>query len=157
MTSPTQKSKPNESDPPEARAVFAVFAQALAPYLARALKDELRAGKDPAWLDQHASALGNRRHCSAARRRITEGAGGAEHIGRRWLLTPAAIDEELARSRLRRAAPDKDVRQLADELGLRLVAGGKRYDAHTPDAASAKGVGTQPPRTQHRERARGSK
>ena len=126
MTSPTQKSKPNECDPHEARTVFAAFARVLAPHLARALKDELRAGTDPDWIDQNISPLGNRRHCGAARRRISEGAGGAEQVGRRWLLTRAAIDEELARGRRKRPEAEADVLDLAAELGLKLVPGGRR-------------------------------
>lgn len=128
MRHPTPKIKPNDSDPAEARAVFAVFARALAPYLARALRDELRAGTEPGWTDQHASPLGPRRHCAAARRRLAEGAPGAERVGRRLLLTPEALKEELARASKKRAKadPETDVRDLAGELGLKLLSGGKR-------------------------------
>ncbi len=46
------------------------------------------------WLDQDQSALGPRRHCAAVRRRMTENKPGAERIGRRYLLSPAAYAEE---------------------------------------------------------------
>ncbi len=48
-------------------------------------------------VDQQHSALGRRRHCAAVRRRRAEGAGGAEIVGKKHLLTRAALAEELAR------------------------------------------------------------
>lgn len=48
-------------------------------------------------IDQHRSLLGARRHCGAVRRRIAEGLPGAVKIGRRYLLSPDAHAEELAR------------------------------------------------------------
>ena len=114
MAHPTPKFNPSDS---ELRAAVNVIARCFMS-LAR---DEQRAGTDQGWVDQHASTLGPRRHCSAARRRLAEGAGGAEHVGRRWLLTPAAVDEELGRPRRQRDAPTEDARDLARELGIKLA------------------------------------
>jgi len=109
------------AEPPALLSALAVIAQALAPIIAQAVRDELRAGRDPDWINQHQSTLGPRRHCAATRRRIREGSGGAEVCGRNCLLTRAALDEELARPRKRRAAPDADARALAEKLGIGLV------------------------------------
>lgn len=46
-------------------------------------------------IDQVRSPLGRRKHCSAVRARIARGAPGAAIVGRRHLLTRAALDEEL--------------------------------------------------------------
>jgi len=104
-------------------AALAQFAQDVA----RLVLDGLRAGSDPAWFDQHRSPAGNRRHCAIVRRRIAEGKPGAAIAGRRLLLSREALEEELARGNKKRSkvAPADDVRGLADELGLRVVAGGK--------------------------------
>lgn len=108
---------------PAVLSAIGVIAQALAPIIAQAIRDELRAGREPDWLNQHQSALGPRRHCAAVRRRIREGSGGAEVSGRNCLLSRTAHDEELARPRKRRAAPEADARALAEKLGIRLVPG----------------------------------
>lgn len=44
-----------------------------------------------------AQALGRRRFCEAVRRRRADGVGGAEIVGKKHLLTRAALAEELAR------------------------------------------------------------
>jgi hypothetical protein len=120
MAPPTQKLS-GQSELPEAEAVFAALARLLAPYLARAIRDELRAASGPDWINQHCSALGPRRHCSAVRKRISERSGGAEICGRDHLLSRAAHDEELHRAK-KRKRPDEDSLALAAELGLKLVA-----------------------------------
>jgi hypothetical protein len=51
-------------------------------------------------VDQQHSALGRRRHCAAVRRRRAEGADGAEIVGKKHLLSRAALAEELARCSL---------------------------------------------------------
>lgn len=47
------------------------------------------------WQSQTGSPLGNRRHVAAVRRRVGSGIEGASIIGRRYLLSPGALDEEL--------------------------------------------------------------
>lgn len=47
-----------------------------------------------------AQALGRRRFCEAVRRRMAEGSGGAERVGKKHLLTREALAEELARCSL---------------------------------------------------------
>ncbi|MEI9949473.1 MAG: hypothetical protein WDO74_10940 [Pseudomonadota bacterium] len=120
MAHPTPKINCSE---PELLTALDLFAQRVATLVV----DRLRAGTEPGWVDQHASALGPRRHCAAVRRRIAEGAPGAERAGRRLLLTPEALQEELSRGSKKRPKvdPEADIRDLAGELGLRLVAGGK--------------------------------
>jgi hypothetical protein len=50
----------------------------------------------PGWVDQAGSPLGPRRHIEAVRRRVARGLGGASVVGRRYLLSPEAMAEELA-------------------------------------------------------------
>lgn len=66
------------------------------------------------WISQRDSVLSRRRHINACRRRVAEGLEGASIVGRRYLLTPAAIDAELGRLTAARATakPAKD--ELAD-------------------------------------------
>ena len=106
----------------------AALLEELADEVARRVLDGLRAGRHPSQVDQHASPLGPRRHCAAVRRRLAAGLAGGTILGRRLLLTPEAVEEELASSRVKRPAPDaeSDVRDLAKEMGLRLVPGGHR-------------------------------
>lgn len=84
---------------------------------ARLLADELRAGNDPAWVDQASSQLGPRRHCALARKLVAKGDGDASHIGRRWLIRRERLDSELAapQKRKKKSEPASD---LAAELGL---------------------------------------
>jgi len=49
------------------------------------------------WVDQKTSPLGPKRHCAAVRRRVAAGSSDAAIVGRRYLLAPAAITDELAR------------------------------------------------------------
>jgi len=121
MDHPTTKINPSE---PALLSAIDLLAQRVASIVV----DRLRAGNEPGWTDQHASPLGPRRHCAAVRRRIAEGRPGAERAGRRLLLTPEAVQEELSRGRNKqpKADPDADVRDLAGELGLKLVAGGRK-------------------------------
>jgi len=78
------------------------------------------------WSDQTSSPLGRRRHVAAVRRRLAAGTEGAAMVGRRALLSPPALADELASlsARPRKAAtlvagPDA----LRAKLGL--VAGGR--------------------------------
>jgi hypothetical protein len=63
--------------------------------LARYVAEELRAGATSGMVDQSASSLGRRRHIDATRRRIASGAPGAIQLGRRYLLAPEALEEEI--------------------------------------------------------------
>lgn len=59
-----------------------------------------------ATIDQSASPLGPRKHCETARRRLREGKPGAALVGRRWLLSPQAVQEALAeQSRAAKRSP----------------------------------------------------
>jgi hypothetical protein len=66
---------------------------------------QLREGP-PGMVDQNASPLGPRRHCAAAKRRMARGEAGASKVGRRYLLSPEALSEELGRASRRRSAPE---------------------------------------------------
>ncbi|HKQ68264.1 MAG TPA: hypothetical protein VJT73_02955 [Polyangiaceae bacterium] len=72
-------------------------------------------------IDQTTSALGPRRHCRAVKRRIASGQSGAAIVGRRHLLSPEALAEELTRVG---QTPEASV---VDELraSLRLIDGGR--------------------------------
>jgi hypothetical protein len=61
---------------------------------ARELDAEARAGRRD-WIDQSTTALGRRRHCRIVRDRIARGVDGASIVGRRYLLSPDAHDEEI--------------------------------------------------------------
>lgn len=78
----------------------------------------------PGMIEQVSSPLGRRRHCAAVRRRVAEGKPGASIVGRRYLLSTEALQDELARlSGAKVAAPSGssggDVREeLRRELSL---------------------------------------
>lgn len=67
------------------------LAAALLPRLEKLLR-----GTDATPIDQRSSPLGPRRHCAAVRARIAAGKPGASVVGRRFLLSPAALSDELA-------------------------------------------------------------
>lgn len=48
-------------------------------------------------IPQTGSELGARRHREAVKRRVASGEGGAAIVGRRFLLSPEALREELGR------------------------------------------------------------
>lgn len=105
-----------------------ILARAIAPELARAVVAELRSGEAPGWIDQARSPLGPRRHRSAVQRRLGRGEPGASLVGRRHLLSPEAVAEELARitKAKRPVLAPQSVEQIATELGLSVVNGGRR-------------------------------
>jgi hypothetical protein len=70
--------------------------RAFATEVARAVVAELRAGEAPGMIDQAGSPLGRRRHIVAVRALVASGAPGAAIVGRRHLLSRAALDAELA-------------------------------------------------------------
>lgn len=80
--------------------------EALTRKLERVVRAELR-GVDPRWIEQAFSPLGPRKHIAAVRRRIAEAEAqgkqpaenGAAIYGRRYLLTPESIAEELGRAK----------------------------------------------------------
>jgi hypothetical protein len=59
-----------------------------------AIESERRAERR-GWTDQSSSPLGRRRHVARVRARIAAGQGGAAQIGRRYVLSQEALDEEL--------------------------------------------------------------
>jgi hypothetical protein len=77
------------------------------------------------WIDQQHSALGPRRHVSAVRRRVAAGDKGAALVGRKALLSPDSLAEELARvsNRQRKDQPEDGPAELRRTLGL--VSGGR--------------------------------
>lgn len=72
------------------------------------------------WIDQTASPLGRRRHCSAVRRFVAEGRDGAAIVGRRQLLRADLLGEALKSPK----TETKATSALAEvERRLRLVGG----------------------------------
>lgn len=59
-------------------------------------------------VDQRQSPLGRRRHCAAVRRLAAEGDGRVAIVGKKHLMTSAALAEELARVTLDAAAVAND-------------------------------------------------
>ena len=92
------------------------------------LREEIRAALHPSideqWFDQRRSPLGSRRHCAATRRRATEGKPDAKKVGDRFLMTAAAITEELERlgrpKALTRADTSKTPLSPEDEVRERI-------------------------------------
>lgn len=74
---------------------------ALLDELAERLADRLEARQKQGaagMVGQETSPLGRRRHCAAVRRRISANLPGAAIVGRRCLLSPEALSEELNRA-----------------------------------------------------------
>ena len=84
------------------------------------------------WIDQTQSTLGPRRHCKAVKARIAARLPGAALVGRRHLLSPAALAETLSSTRSKPNAPAEAEQpasvaaELEAALGLRVVGGGRR-------------------------------
>lgn len=84
------------------------------------------------WIAQADSPLGPRRHISAARRRLSAGLDGVSNVGRKWLLSPEALRDEMGRldSRVESAKQDPELEADAELSELRrelaLVRGGRR-------------------------------
>jgi hypothetical protein len=78
------------------------------------------------WQSQAGSPLGNRRHCSAVKRRIAAGLEGARIIGRRHELSPAALEQELQGLTKRKPKVEQSGTAARIERRLGLVAGGGR-------------------------------
>jgi hypothetical protein len=97
------------------------FLEELADLVADRVVARLHEGR-PGWVDQHGSPLGPKRHCAAVRRRVASGSGDAAIVGRRMLLSPEALAEELSRAS-RRAKPIRSEGSVTDDLAreLRLV------------------------------------
>lgn len=94
------------------------FLDALAELIAEKVVFRLSQGQ-PGMIDQKQSPLGRRRHCYAVRRRLSEGSPGAAVVGRRHLLSPEALAEELARLGKRQPSPGETLaNELRRELGL---------------------------------------
>ena len=75
------------------------------------------------WVDQSRSPLGPRRHIAATRRRLSDGAEAAGQSGRKYLLSPAALAEELGRSTNKPIPSEVD--EVADlRRSLSLIRGG---------------------------------
>lgn len=69
------------------------FLQRLAEALVPRIKAEVE--RSSVWVCQTDSPLGRNRHCAAVKRRLAEGLEGASLIGRKCLLTPEALREEM--------------------------------------------------------------
>lgn len=111
---------------PDGAALVQPLIDLLAEPIARRVVDLLRAGDLADHYDQTTSPLGSRRHCALIRRGVIPGT----RIGRRWLALRSDVDRYLsgtAAPTLPSPAPDGDPdEQLAAELGLRVVRGGRR-------------------------------
>lgn len=92
--------------------------EALADLIADRLEQRLRTGAG--WIDQQSSPLGSRRHRACVRRRVQAGETGAAIVGRRFLLSAAALAEELARVSRTDPAPEESASDAADRVRRRL-------------------------------------
>lgn len=82
------------------------------------------------WVSQCQSVLGRCRHAAVVRRRIDAGLQGAAIVGRNYLLSPEALEEELA-TVSRRRPPKKSPAptNITEELDAALRAAGCRQGA----------------------------
>lgn len=78
--------------------------EVLADAVAERVIAKLMTGQREDWIDQGRSALGRRKHCARVRARMASGKAGAAIVGRRHLLTRAALDEEMGAT----ASPAKE-------------------------------------------------
>jgi len=113
--------------------VLATFARLVAQEVVR----ELRSGPSDL-VSQANSPLGKRRHCAAVRDRVTRGDAGGCIVGRVYYLTPAALQEELAKGKAPKrraasasakptaAAPRDELAVLRAELGIVVPTGSAR-------------------------------
>jgi hypothetical protein len=99
-------------------------AEVLADMVAARVVERLGAPSSTGMQSQTDSPLGPRRHCAAVRRRIRDGEPGAQIVGRSFLLSREALEDELSRATMQRTEqrPPAAV-AVADELRqeLRLV------------------------------------
>src|SRR6187402_3803037 len=103
---------------------IATFAKLVAQEVIR----ELRSGPSDL-VSQATSPLGKRRHCAAVRARVQRGDAGGSIVGRIYYLTPAALQEELAKGRPRErkvatappavGAPTDQLAELRARMGFR--------------------------------------
>jgi hypothetical protein len=77
------------------------------------------------WLAQANSPLGPRRHVGRVRARLAAGLDGAALVGRRALLSPAALAEELAAPTKKATTPELEGTKERLERRLALVGGGR--------------------------------
>jgi hypothetical protein len=88
---------------------LSAFIDELADRFAARVVSRLREG-ERGMVEQAASPLGRRRHRDAVKRRVARGEHGAAIVGRKHLLSPEALGEELAR-------PSKRERPAVAEAG----------------------------------------
>ncbi len=93
------------------------FLNDIARRIAHFMCEQRREAPRDGWIDQGASPLG-RKHNGAVRRRLAAGEAGADIVGRRHLLTPDALAEEVRRETRRRTkrgrATDNEHSAVAD-------------------------------------------
>jgi hypothetical protein len=70
------------------------------------------------WVSQASSPLGPRRHVARVRARVAAGLDGASLVGRRALLSPKALEEELAALTKKKPAAETTGARLERRLGL---------------------------------------
>jgi hypothetical protein len=109
--------------PPVPQTLIAISPEELETIIARAVRRALHAATDGEMIPQGRSPLGPRRHCEAVKRRLAAGQPGAAKVGRRYLLSEAALEEELQRSGARQTPPagaacNDAAARLRRELGL---------------------------------------
>jgi hypothetical protein len=124
----TRRNKPPKSwaeqGYPPVQTLIALSPEDLEAIVARAVRRALNSAADDGLISQAGSPLGSRRHCNAVRRRLASGAHGAAKVGRRYLLTPDALAEELSRTSVATACGGTAERvndpgaKLRRELGL---------------------------------------
>jgi hypothetical protein len=99
--------------------LIALSPEDLEAIVARAVRRALNTAADDGMISQTGSPLGPRRHADAVKRRLAAGLPGAAKVGRRYLLTPDALAEELSRTSAATAhQPDDPGAKLRRELGL---------------------------------------
>jgi hypothetical protein len=105
--------------PAVSQTLIALSPEDLEVIVARAVRRALNAAADDGMISQAGSPLGPRRHADAVKRRLAAGLPGAAKVGRRYLLSPDALTEELSRTSAATACGGA-AHPLADDPGAKL-------------------------------------
>lgn len=121
--------------------------EAFAELVAENVVKRLRAN-EPDMVAQETSPLGRRRHCAAVQRRVAAGLPGAAIVGRKHLLTQAALGEELTKLGLagKKSIAD-EAPSIADQLSAEIAEAHHSNTRKSVDKANGRRRGAPSSRT----------
>jgi hypothetical protein len=101
--------------------LIALSPEDLEAIVARAVRRALNDTSEAGMVSQSTSPLGSRRHANAVKRRLDAGLPGAAKVGRKYLLSQDALQDELSRTTSTtayRSGTDDPGANLRRKLGL---------------------------------------